>query len=243
MEGTNYIRKKLELLSKLNKYKYEGYILSKNYSINSSIYDLEFELDLIKKKIQEEEKDLIFKSFLNLSENFKDYFDKTKETSEENSETTNYKDLEEKKEILKKLQDLRDEGYHVEDLYTLDNNVEDLRLRLKRATKLHKEGLLPDDYESESIFKTYNFDDYEKLEKNTDLIITETANTIHNNLSKEFTGNKKIMQKVTENFIDGFTNKFIDLKLIDEKNKHKTTNLLKVLSTMLISNNKTLDLY
>ena len=131
-------------------------MLSKNYSINSSIYDLEFELDLIKKKIQDEEKDLIFKRFLYLSENFKDSFDKTKETSEEN---------------------------------------------------------------------------------------TETANTIHNNLSKEFSENKKIMQKVAENFIDGFTNKFIDLKLIDEKEKNKTTNLLKVLSTMLISNNKTLDLY
>lgn len=157
MESRNYIRKKkIELLNQLNKYKLEGYMLSKNYSINSSIYDLEFELDLIKKKIQDEEKDLIFKRFLYLSENFKDSFDKTKETSEEN---------------------------------------------------------------------------------------TETANTIHNNLSKEFSGNKKIMQKVAENFIDGFTNKFIDFKLIDEKDKHKTTNLLKVLSTMLISNNKTLDLY
>ena len=243
MKCTNDIRiKKQKLLYELVRYQKKGYLISQRYSIDSCINDLEIELDLIKMQIQKEDQDLMFQKLLFFSEYLKDSIHQTKETSEKNNEVSDDKDLEEKKEILKKLQDLRDEGYDVSDVYTLDNNIEDLRLRLERATKLHKEGLLPDDYESGSIFETVNPYDNEKSEKNTDLIITETANTINKNLSKEFTGNKKIMQKVAENFIDCFTDICINLKSIDEKDKHKTTNLLKALSTMLISNNKKIDL-
>jgi len=54
----------------------------------------------------------------------------------------------------------------VPDFYTLDDNIEDLRLRLERFTKLYREGISPNDYESGSVFSTIDPNDKEKMEKN-----------------------------------------------------------------------------
>jgi hypothetical protein len=226
-----YDMKKM-LLHKLIKFRREGHWLTQLFDMNSSIEELQFEVDRIKYQIQKEDEISLYRGFLRLSESFKEQMDNEQESSDDEKPPDDEEESE-KKEILKKLQELRDEGFDVKDCYTLDVNVEDLRLRLKRYTKLYQEGISPNDYYSESVFSTIDPNDKEKMEKSSQLLIREMTGTISKNISKELPENKKIMHEAASNFIDGFCDKFVN-----EEDTQTTKAGLKTLAALLLSNSK-----
>lgn len=179
----DYNNQKKMLLMELIKYKRKGHQLSQRYDMSSDFDAMQFELEMIKRKNKKDEKMMWLEKLVDMTKQFKDYkveqakyqsnressnpfkdlFDKNEEKTKEDQGPD--QELEEKKEILKKLNMLRFERYNapdgsdsgsIPDIYTINDNVEDLRLRLTRFTKLYKKGLSPDDYDSRSVFAEFN---------------------------------------------------------------------------------------
>jgi len=223
------------LLLKLIKYQKKGYNFAKQYNMTTDmltdIEELRFVVCQIEKyKFEQEKKDMLH-NMVYLTHKFKKHI--SKPTKDNHMDNPINKFTNKKQELLNELDKLRHDGCDIPDIYTINDNIEDLELRVMRYTKLHKEDLSPNDYDSGSIFETVDPNDEKKIKKTSNLLMRETSNTISKNISNDFSGEQKCMNDVASNMIDCLYSMMPD----KNDNEYQTSKEgLKALATMFLSN-------